>query len=624
MLSFAPLETREIRILYYDRSLPLATYTFSNIPLLQRYFNGMASREQLAPSVSIEYADPAAVREQADRADTLQAFLEPLPESLVLSTSGIDFISLSGQNIAGGRLLVRPSFSTFLNDPSGIFKFDISLIGSYDRPLGSNLFFRAQTNLSLYEDISDAAGESNSDLPHVRTEGPFYAKQRFKLTKLLLNKFYHANERVYARLSGGIYEEMFSGFGGQVLYLGRNGGWGVDVDANWVKQRDFKGFFGHQDYQTITALASLNYRMAKGVTATVRAGRFLAQDEGVRFELKRRFASNWEAGAWFTLTNGNDIQSPGEPGSPYYDKGIYLVWRLNTLLAYDTPATTSLSLSPWTRDVGQMVESPGDLYSILEDTTLQLHYRDGLSRFGDRDDDYNLPSLGTGRDRIWPDFVAGDFFNLGAGARINWMKVGIGAGLLLGSAALDESAFKHFERRKDSRSQHKAVDFGNALPLVALGLSGVFAFDESRPRLSDAGAAALEASALALVATEALKWGVGRARPDAGLGHSEFEAGSSQDRFKSFPSRHTAVMWAAITPYAKEYDMPWLYAVAALTNVARVASREHWVSDTVGGSLLGYALGHLTWAARRESRYGSSGPSLVLSPGSVGLAWNLQ
>ena len=58
MLSFAPLEVREIRVTYVQGSLPLATYTFINTPLLQRYFNGMASREQLAPYVAIEYADP--------------------------------------------------------------------------------------------------------------------------------------------------------------------------------------------------------------------------------------------------------------------------------------------------------------------------------------------------------------------------------------------------------------------------------------------------------------------------------------------------------------------------------------------------------------------------------------
>ena len=35
------------------------------------------------------------------------------------------------------------------------------------------------------------------------------------------------------------------------------GRWAVDLDANWVKQRDFEGWFGHRDYSVLTALASL-------------------------------------------------------------------------------------------------------------------------------------------------------------------------------------------------------------------------------------------------------------------------------------------------------------------------------------------------------------------------------
>jgi membrane-associated phospholipid phosphatase len=155
----------------------------------------------------------------------------------------------------------------------------------------------------------------------------------------------------------------------------------------------------------------------------------------------------------------------------------------------------------------------------------------------------------------------------------------------------------------------KGIDVGDALPIAALGLSGVFAFDESRPRLSDAGVAALEAGGLAFVGAELAKRAVRRDRPDD----------SGDD---AFPSRRTALMWAAVTPYAEAFDMPWLYGVAALTNAARVGSREHWVSDTVAGSVLGYALGQLTWQARRDARTGA--PRLAVGPDRVALQWDLR
>jgi len=39
---------------------------------------------------------------------------------------------------------------------------------------------------------------------------------------------------------------------------------------------------------------------------------------------------------------------------------------LNTMLTKDTQAFANMSISPWTRDVGQMVVSPGDLYNLVE------------------------------------------------------------------------------------------------------------------------------------------------------------------------------------------------------------------------------------------------------------------
>jgi membrane-associated phospholipid phosphatase len=83
-------------------------------------------------------------------------------------------------------------------------------------------------------------------------------------------------------------------------------------------------------------------------------------------------------------------------------------------------------------------------------------------------------------------------------------------------------------------------------------------------------------------------------------------------------------MWAAVTPYAKEFGAPWLYGAALLTNAARTGGREHWFSDTVGGAVLGYALGTIAWQARRDSRLGRNGPSLVLAPNEVSARWELQ
>ena len=632
LLSFAPLEVREIRVTYLEAKLPLATYDFVDVPLLQRYFNGMASRAKLAQTVSIEYAQPNSHRNRnatSDREAMLAAFEEPIPERLLVQR-GVEgsALTLRDEDVLGGTLLLHPSLTTYFNDPSGAFKFDLSAVASYERWFPARIQLLGDLTTTVLENVSDVTEPSNSLLPHVRTDVADYKRvRRPKILRLLANQYYQPAERVYARVSGGIYEEMYDGVGGQVLYLPRDGRWGVDLAVDAVRQRDFRGLFGTLDYSTVTAIASLNYRLAQGVTATARAGKFLAKDDGVRFELKRRFNSGFEVGAWYTVTNGNDITSPGTPSSPYHDKGIFMAMPLDTMLTKDTRAVADISLAPWTRDVGQMVASPGDLYSLTERDVIQMHRRDGLSGLGDMDDDTTLPSLGTGAsERRWPDFVAGDAQGMThAGGKIDWGKTAlVGAGLTLAASALDTAANRFATKHENSTWSKDGIRIGNALPVLALGLSGMFAFDDSRPGLSDAGTAALEAGAVGLLASVGLRYAVGRARPNTGLGKADFSPGSGQDSYHSFPSNHVVAMWAAITPYAEEYGMPWLYGAAALTNLARIGSREHWVSDTVASSLIGYGLGYLAWDAQRERRLKKNGPTVLLGPQSVNLAWSLN
>ena len=119
----------------------------------------------------------------------------------------------------------------------------------------------------------------------------------------------------------------------------------------------------------------------------------------------------------------------------------------------------------------------------------------------------------------------------------------------------------------------------------------------------------------------ATNYAVGRAKPEEGLGKSDFESGRSRN-ITSFPSDLTTVAWAAITPYAKEYDAPWLYGVAALTNIGRVAERRHWFSDTVAGSVLGYGVGSLMWNLNREKD--KNKPRVAFTGESVEVSWDFK
>src|SRR5260221_7819083 len=269
---------------------------------------------------------------------------------------------------------------------------------------------------------------------------------------------------------------MSGGVGGQWLYVERGTPWAFDVSVDAVRQRDFREQFAFRDYQTVTALAAWHYKLPYQSTFTVRTGRFLARDYGARFEIKRRFRIGMELGAWYTVTNA--VDTGVNPGN-YRDKGIFVSIPFEALLPNDTRIVTGFSLAPWTRDIGQMVNSPVDLYQMLEKPLMiDFHDRDRLVRFGDMEDDYNLPYLGSPMwDRPFENLGRMTLQDLGHGARSlggssAWESALLGAGAVLGSALLDRSVSRAVDRHPGSRALDTLDGFGKWLPIAAIGGAG--------------------------------------------------------------------------------------------------------------------------------------------------------
>lgn len=218
--------------------------------------------------------------------------------------------------------------------------------------------------------------------------------------------------------------------------------------------------------------------------------------------------------------------------------------------------------------------------------------------------------------------VANDYAGAAkAATRVDWVRAGaLGAGMVLSSSLLDNRAHRFAQDHASSKWLTNGVRVADAIPWLAIGGAGLAAIDGSDPRRSRTGYSALEAGATALVVSQGLKYGVGRARPNTGFANTRFEPGSRSDAFWSFPSGHSIVAWSVLTPFALEYDAPWLYGIAAAANLGRIGSREHWVSDTVASSLLGYGLGRLFWQSGRDQ--GKGEPRVFFDGHGLSMHWD--
>jgi membrane-associated phospholipid phosphatase len=118
------------------------------------------------------------------------------------------------------------------------------------------------------------------------------------------------------------------------------------------------------------------------------------------------------------------------------------------------------------------------------------------------------------------------------------------------------------------------------------------------------GAEALVDSALVVTA---LKEITQRSRPLAGKNRGDFFDGGS-----SFPSGHSIEAWSLATVIANEYHDRRLvqvvaYGIAGAVSVARFTGQNHYLSDILVGSAMGYGIGRYVYHAHHRKASTGSG-----------------
>ena len=123
---------------------------------------------------------------------------------------------------------------------------------------------------------------------------------------------------------------------------------------------------------------------------------------------------------------------------------------------------------------------------------------------------------------------------------------------------------------------------------------------KSNDQQRETGLLSGEAGIDALIDTELIKYISGRERPFTGSGKGHFFQGGT-----SFPSEHASISWAIASVIAHEYPGPLTevlaYGAAGGISAARIVGHQHFASEAIIGSALGWYLGRQVY--RSHSHY---------------------
>ena len=159
----------------------------------------------------------------------------------------------------------------------------------------------------------------------------------------------------------------------------------------------------------------------------------------------------------------------------------------------------------------------------------------------------------------------------------------------------------------DTPSQlQRSQNFSNYAVYSLVGIGGgsfLLGHLTNNDHLSETGLLSGEAALNSTAVAYLLNYATQRPRPIEGNGHGSFWSGGS-----SFPSEHSTVAWSMASVIAHEYPGPLTqfaaYGLASAVTLTRITSKQHFASDAVIGSALGWYFGREVYRAHHDPEIG--------------------
>jgi len=188
-----------------------------------------------------------------------------------------------------------------------------------------------------------------------------------------------------------------------------------------------------------------------------------------------------------------------------------------------------------------------------------------------------------------------------------WLvPLGVGTAALI---ATDQSTGDEVAESDKPLNASRVVSYAGSIYGVSAIAGAFYIFGRAKHdnRARETGILGAEAIIDSAIVASSIKAITRRTRPTGGVSRSDFFDGGT-----SFPSGHSIEAWTLATIIANEYhDKPAVqiaaYGIASAVSVARFTGRNHYLSDVLIGSAMGYGIGQYVYHKRHRKMVDSGG-----------------
>ena len=273
---------------------------------------------------------------------------------------------------------MQPALNYQIGGPEAFFLGQLWWRTDVNMKIRRNLSLYTSLGVDIYNNFDKFNNPSASEIPHVRSDIQEYLSEgQNNISRFKFEYLWSPYKDIYTRFDAGMLENMFGGYGGEILYRPFDHNYAVGLTLHNVRQREYRQRFGFRDYKTTTGHLTFYNDWPKNISSSISVGKYLAGDSGVTLDLSRGFKTGFRVGVFATKTN----LSAEEFGEGSFDKGFYFSIPTDVFYSYYQTGNIPFGLHPLTKDGGAKLLVNNSLYALLGETNKSSFIRDWFDIF---------------------------------------------------------------------------------------------------------------------------------------------------------------------------------------------------------------------------------------------------
>ncbi len=292
----------------------------------------------------------------------------PIPDDLKNSAVDVDRFQRGSRQRPLPRLkLILDTQMSLSEEDSGLI-YRTSLIADMQHQMSRHWMMGGALRLNGPDNLNEIGKLRPAAMFPVRSDVSQFADMTVSVDRLYnayLRSFGDGDWHVMA--AGGYLEEMYAGFGGEVLYrpYGKTYAFGAEAWQTFRRAPDSRLGLALNGDHVLTGHLKTWYEIPQtDLTIGFKAGRYLGQDLGGTLSLTKGMENGVKIEAFATATNNADYDLFG--GTTHIYSGLRLTMPFGNVPYVPRGSMARVTAAPLGRDMGQTIDQPLPLYDLTE------------------------------------------------------------------------------------------------------------------------------------------------------------------------------------------------------------------------------------------------------------------